>query len=262
MTHRTVTTAVVIAAALWGCAGPENESARTATPAERAQTAGQRANRDVVGQRTEAENERRARTPPPPKGQAGEPVGQTTTTAAETAARDVTRAMEKPGPYEPYAIELNPLGLIVGGRVSLSLEWVPVTHHGLIVSPHFVHTTADIATGPGTFQSQSFTGVGGEIGYRYYSGTRGPIGIFVGPSLIFGVYNAGLPNGNQAFTDVGLAVDGGVQTILLDHLVLGAGAGLEYLKVSHDFGDLPMGPSTIASTGLKPRILASAGYGF
>jgi hypothetical protein len=87
-------------------------------------------------------------------------------------------------------------------------------------------------------------------------------GIFVGPSLVGGVYNAGLPTGNQPFTNIGVAADVGLQDILWDHLVVGGGIGVEYLIVSHDFGDLPLGPSTIASSGLKPRVLLTVGYGF
>jgi hypothetical protein len=176
--------------------------------------------------------------------------------------RDVTRSVDTPGTYDPFALTLNPLGLFVGGRLSFNAEWAPAVHHSLVVSPHFVHTTADVATSGNTTASQAFTGVGGEIGYRYYTGHRGPNGIFVGPSLIAGAYNAGLPSGNQAFTNIGIAADVGVQDILFNHLVVGAGIGIEYLSVSHDFGDLPTGPSTIASTGLKPRMLLSAGYGF
>jgi hypothetical protein len=159
-------------------------------------------------------------------------------------------------------LELNPLGLVLGGRFSINGEWAPVAHHALVVSPHFIHTTANIATAPRMTASETFTGVGSEIGYRYYTGHRGMNGVFFGPSLILGVYNAALPGGNQAFTTAGLAADVGVQEILSDHFVLGAGVGLQYLSSSHDFGDLPTGPSLIASSGFKPRFLASAGYGF
>jgi hypothetical protein len=189
--------------------------------------------------------------PPPP-----EPSG------FGRAVRDVTQSVDRPGAYNPFAIELNPLGLFLGGRLSFGLEWVPVTHHAVVMSPHVVHATADVATSANSTVSQAFSGVGGEIGYRYYTGHRGMNGLFVGPSLIGGVYNAGLPNGNQGFTNVGLAVDAGMQDILWDHLVVGGGIGIEYLAVSHDFADLPAGPSTVAATGFKPRLLLQAGYAF
>lgn len=192
-------------------------------------------------------------------------VGQTAAQATggiERTVRDVTEATAPPGPYRPFAIEINPLGLFVGGRLSFNAEWAPATHHAIEVSPHFVHTTADVPLSSGSMGTEAFTGAGTELGYRYYTGTRGMNGVFIGPSLLLGLYNAGMPMGNQLFTTVGVAGDVGVQEILWNHLVVGGGVGLEYLQVSHDFGDLPMGPSTIASTGLKPRFLLEAGYGF
>jgi hypothetical protein len=45
-------------------------------------------------------------------------------------------------------------------------------------------------------------------------------------------------------------------------IVVGGGAGIEYLWVIHDFHDAPTGPRTIASSGVKPRLLLSGGYGF
>jgi hypothetical protein len=146
--------------------------------------------------------------------------------------------------------------------VSFNMEWAPATHHVIQISPHIVHTTTDVATGSNTTLQQAFSGVGTELGYRYYTGHRGMNGVFVGPSLILGFYNASLPNGETPFTDVGVAADVGVQEILWDHLVVGGGAGLEYLQVSHDFGDLPTSAATIASSGIKPRLLLEVGYGF
>jgi hypothetical protein len=202
----------------------------------------------------------------PPARPAAPPVGQTTTTAAEApftrAEREIAREIERPGPYDHFAFSYNPLGLLVGGRISLNFEWSPVEHHALVISPHFVHTTANVATAPGVAESLSFTGFGSELGYRYYTGHRGMNGIFFGPSLIFGAFHGSVPSGSRAFTNAGLAIDIGVEEILWDHFVVGAGAGLQLLTVSHDFGDLPTGPSMIAASGFKPRLLLEAGYGF
>jgi hypothetical protein len=243
---------------------------------EDAQKAGSEANSAVVGPATQQQNVQKAENPanasPQEKkndqkevNKTATDVGHATTTAARVVGNevvDITQSTNKPGRYDPFAVELDPLGLFVGGRVSLNLEWVPVAHHALVVSPHIVHTSADVSTTPSTTASETFSGFGGELGYRYYTGTRGPNGVFIGPSLILGFYNAGLPDGNQPFTDVGLAVDAGAQWILWDHFVVGGGVGLEYLNVSHDFHDLPTGPSAIASSGVKPRLLLEAGYGF
>jgi hypothetical protein len=210
-----------------------------------------------------AREERERREQPQPS--TAERIGQATTRAAETvigAARDVTRATDEPGEFSPLAVELNPLGLVVGGRLSLNVEYAPVKHHVVVLSPHFVHTSAEIAVSPEMMQTRSFTGAGAEIGYRYYTGQNGMNGVFFGPSLIGGVFNASLLGQDTVFTNVGVAADIGFQDIVFDHLVLGAGVGIQYLHVSENFGDLPAGSSAIASSGIKPRLLAQAGYAF
>jgi len=159
------------------------------------------------------------------------------------------------------AIELNPLPFYFG-RLSANLEYMPVLHHAIILSPQITHTSSDIAVTGGSNVSQTFSGFGGEAGYRYYTGRKGLDGVFVGPSLILGFYNAGLPNGDQAFTTMGVAVDAGVKTVIYDHLMVGAGAGIQWLKVSHDFNDLPTRSEMAVGNGVKPRILAEVGYAF
>jgi hypothetical protein len=236
------------------------------TTKEGADTA-RKANEAVVGRETQAENEAKARdsrTRAKDNREAketGEAVGKTTTTAAEVVA-DATRFADPPGPYSPFAIEVNPLGLVVGGRWSAQVEWAPVTHHVILASPHFIHTSQDVAINPDVRESQTYTGVGGELGYRYYTGHRGMNGVFIGPSLIGGVYNASLPAGSQAFTNYGIAADVGLKGLVGDHVALGGGVGIEYLHVSHEFGDLPTGAAAIASTGFKPRLIFEAGYAF
>lgn len=230
-----------------------------------------KANEEIVGSETQRKNERDARDPAlrtkdgevAPKEAAK--VGKTTTTGADTfstVVADTTRATDKPGSYKPFAVEVNPLGLFLGGRFSVQAEWAPVTHHAVMVNPHIIRTSHDVATGLNDTANQTFTGVGGELGYRYYSGNRGMNGIFVGPALILGAYNASVAGQDKAFVDVGVAVDVGVKTIIADSVALGGGVGLEYLNVSQDFGDLPSSASAIASTGFKPRLILEAGYAF
>jgi hypothetical protein len=233
--------------------------------------AGKKVNESIVGPEVSRTNEEKARDPRlRPKDdreakKAGEAVGRATTTAAEGVAvvvQDTTRATDAPGPYSPFTLSWNPLGLIVGGRVSIQGEWVPTTHHAVVLSPHFVHTSADVSLATENQVSQTFTGVGAELGYRYYTGHRGTNGVFIGPSVIGGVYNASLPNDDHAFTDIGGALDVGFKGIIANHLAIGGGVGIEYLHVSHDFGDLPTAPAAIAASGVKPRLLFELGYGF
>lgn len=239
--------------------------------AQEGETKANEANKSVVGEETQNDNEQRAQHPPPKDHgnkeakEAAAEIGKTTTTAAETiavAVQDTTQVMDKPGSYKPFALEINPLGLVVGGRLSLQAEWAPTTHHVLLVNPQFQSTSAEVVIGENQRETQRFTGVGGELGYRYYTGHRGMNGVFVGPSVLGGVYNAGLPGDDKSFTNVGVAADVGLQQIFWDHLVLGGGVGIQYNSVSYDFGDLPSGPSQIAESGVKPRLLFQGGYAF
>jgi hypothetical protein len=173
---------------------------------------------------------------------------------------DVEKATDEPGNYHAVAVEWNPLGIFLGGRVSLQGEFVPAQHHAIELSPHFIHTSNDVAVSSNGTASQTFTGVGGEIGYRYYTGRRGPNGLFVGPSFLMGFYNASLPSGSQTFSNIGVAVDVGIQKIFFEHLVVGGGLGLQWTTVSHDFNDLPTGSSIIAGGGVKPRFILAVGY--
>lgn len=251
----------------------KDDASKGALPAaaDKTDEAAKDANESIVGSDAQSENERQAQDaklrPKTDKESkdAAQKVGKATTTAAETvgtAVQDTTRSLDAPGKYNPVAVSLNPLGLFVGGRFSITGEWAPVTHHVIALSPHVVNTSADIAVSANNTQSQTYSGFGGEVGYRYYTGHKGMNGVFVGPSLIGGVYNASLPGRDQAFTNIGVAADIGLKYIAWEHLALGGGVGLQYLNVSEDFGDVPNGPSQIAETGIKPRLLFEAGYAF
>lgn len=249
------------------------DSGDAKTPGEamdKADTSAEKANAQAVGPEQEKSNEAEAQKARPKDDDkeahdAAKAIGKATTSAADfvaTGVEDTTRSTDKPGRYEPFAAEWNPLGAFSGGRISLQLEYVPVTHHAIELSPHFVNTSSDINVDSTNTAHRRLTGFGGEVGYRYYTGHRGPNGVFVGPSLIGGFYGASLPSGNQSFSDIGIAADVGVQTLIADHVVVGGGLGVEYLKVSHDFGDLPSSQAQIATTGVKPRFLLDVGAAF
>jgi Protein of unknown function (DUF3575) len=244
--------------------GTDNDVDETGEATEGAQEDGA-ANPQIENERRAHEKREREAKDRASAKEAGEAVGRATTSAATAfiqTGQDVTRALDQPGKYNAVAASWNPLGLIIGGRVSFNVEYAPVAHHVIILSPHFVRTSEDLSANSEVVFTNRFTGAGGELGYRYYTGHRGMNGIFIGPSFVGGVYNARLAGGDMPFTNLGLAVDVGIQHIFRDHLVLGAGAGVEYLHVSKNFGDVAIGPSTIASSGVKPRLLAQAGYAF
>jgi hypothetical protein len=195
--------------------------------------------------------------------QEGNMVNPTTQTVVDVpeVGKVSDAPFDRPGPFRSVTIGINPLAFVIA-RVSLDFTYSPIEHHAIVVSPHFQSSTQNISLTNDVTFSQHYTGGGGEVGYRYYTGHRGANGFFIGGSFIMGWYKAELQQGDTNFTNFGGAVDVGVQTFLADNFTVGVGAGLQWTHVSQDFGDLPFGASTIAGGGLKPRLLASAGAAF
>src|SRR5687767_10081789 len=67
-----------------------------------------------------------------------------TTPASPTAAAPAVPVQEdkpKPPPtdedeFKPIALSANPLSLILT-RIGVNVEWLPVTHHALVLNPYF-----------------------------------------------------------------------------------------------------------------------------
>jgi hypothetical protein len=167
------------------------------------------------------------------------------------------------------ALELSPLGPFVG-HFGGAIELVPMPHHALVLAGYYMppfgqsdplHGT-DSQGIPVTYET-TFSGFGGEVGYRYYFGTFGPHGLFIGPSLLLGSYRASLQRTNHTvgFANLGGALDLGYQAII-SHVVLALGAGVQYVTTSGTqlggYG-FPIGAQTSGGCA-EPRVLASIGY--
>lgn len=173
-------------------------------------------------------------------------------------------------PLKSLAIELNPLSLFIG-RLSANVEYMPAVHHAVVVNPYYVSVNADVTVGvdgDAETYEDNFSGGGVELGYRMYTGSKGPNGFFVGPSLLLGLYNSEdsdfTDTEGRTFTSYGFAVDIGGQGVIGPGIVLGGGFGLQYTKVSGDAPgfDLPLTAEILVGGGVRPRFLLSVGYAF
>jgi len=201
-------------------------------------------------------------------------VGLVTFTAGEARADETARpaappaaAAEKPqaadenGDLKRLSLELNPLGLAIG-RYSIAGEYMLARHHAVTLSPFFTSTSVKVN---GT-EVGSLSGFGGELGYRFYTGSKGANGFFVGPSVLFASYKSDSITGNtsQSFTAMGGALDLGGQFIIGPGVVLGFGGGLQYTKNSEEINtdNLNLASAVIAGGGVRPRLLLAVGYSF
>jgi hypothetical protein len=169
--------------------------------------------------------------------------------------------------FKSFALEANPLAAAIG-RYSIQGEWLPAVHHAIVLNPHFDRVNANVSEsiggGSASF-SEGFTGFGSELGYRFYTGEKGPNGFYVGPSLLVAHYStsAGGQSG-ASFSSIGAAVDAGGQWVIGPGVVVGFGVGLQYSSVSQDASTngLPLAAAVIAGSGFRPRALLTVGYAF
>src|SRR5215472_15377482 len=109
----------------------------------------------------------------------------TTSSRAQSAFADVDPhelpPQEPPGPTPPRdrnnAVEAYPLGMLLG-RLSLGFERYLASHQSVLAGAH----VQAISTGGGA-PVESLLGVGGDLGYRVYTGERFR-GFFFGPSFV------------------------------------------------------------------------------
>ena len=171
---------------------------------------------------------------------------------------DASIEPEQPPVTRRFAITNDPIGFLLIDRWGVNVEIVPVSHHGLIVSPYYVSTSGTERT-----NFPHFTGWGAELGYRYYWGINGPRGLFINPSLIVGKYTGTPGVGDSvSYYDIGGAVDAGYQAILWERLVVALGIGVQGTWASHSFPmqDLPV--SIYANSGIRGRFFTAVGVAF
>jgi hypothetical protein len=167
--------------------------------------------------------------------------------------------------FKSVALQGNPLGMLVG-RYSADLEYLPFAHHALHMTPFGYYAL------PGV--SDQLTGFGGEVGYRWYSGTHGPEGFFAGASFVAGEleyrHNATVAgpldaSDDTSFVELGGAIDAGYQILLLGNLAVGVGAGAQYvvetIRPHFEFENHPW-HDLVYGAGLRPRALLSVGAAF
>jgi hypothetical protein len=165
------------------------------------------------------------------------------------------------------AVTINPLGLAVE-RYGANVEVSPFPHHVLIGSLYSQGIPMWLVRSVSGRDEVHAAGasLGGELGYRLYSGRSGADGLFVGPSFVsMPLAYPRLANDLASadlvrFNSVGAAFDIGVQKVTSSGFTIGGGVGVMYLSY-----DLPSDnrrlPLTIEPHVL-PRLLLAAGWSF
>jgi hypothetical protein len=152
--------------------------------------------------------------------------------------------------YNPFTLQAS--------RYGANVEVLLASHHVLAGTLYYANTL----TNEDSFKNR-FRGVGGELGYRYYTGTDGPRGLFFGPSLLLAALEA-VParSASTSFENYGVALDLGYQAIVADRWVVGLGGGLQYSRPTTTFPQQELPASVYANPGVRPRLLLALGVAF
>lgn len=187
---------------------------------------------------------------------------------APAAAKEQPQQADEDADMKRFAIAANPLGIGIG-RYSIQGEYMLARHHAVTLNPFFAYAPVTADVNGQEVDLGSLTGFGGELGYRFYTGSKGMNGFYVGPSFIFAAYSQSAPSNvpnasSDSFTAIGGAVDVGGQAVIGPGVVVGGGFGLQYTANSKDINtdNLNLASAVIAGGGVRPRFLLSLGYAF
>lgn len=156
-----------------------------------------------------------------------------------------------------FALTINPLSLILT-RVGVNFEYMFAKHHGLGLNPFF----QSISVGDEPIKT-SYTNFGAELGYRFYTGSRGANGFFVGPFATFisstAKASTATTSAESSISIYGGGVDIGGQHVFRSGFTIGAGGGLMYVTASESN---TTESSVFKVSGVLPRFLFTLGWSF
>ncbi len=157
----------------------------------------------------------------------------------------------------------NVLG-VVSGRFGLAYQGMLAAHHAILIGGHAT-LVPHLARG-----TDQVLGFGGQLGYRFYSAPRGPVGFFVGPSVLAGRYSweeGGNETNTGSLGHYAVAADVGWAALMGSHLVVAVVGGAQYSWVN---GGDPLGSgdqvsafmSPLPRNGVSPRVALELGFAF
>lgn len=162
-------------------------------------------------------------------------------------------APHEAAPREPFVRHVldGNLAVVPFGRYGLTYQFLPAHHQALVVtayrqSPSFVDGV-----------NNGLLGVGGEVGWRIYTGSRGPTGLFLGVSGVAAYHTTDI---TPWFATYGACADAGIAFLLgrTYHVVIGGGAQLAWADV--DASPLTDVARWLVGTGIAPRLTIALGH--
>lgn len=179
--------------------------------------------------------------------------------AAHADASDAVpaRANAKSGGFVPLVVDGEVVGAVLG-RYAVTAQLLPTPHQAVSATAWY-HL-------PGLAfpWDDGLSGFGGELGWRLYSGARGPEGLFLGSSAVLGHH---VTERAGWFTSGGVAVDVGWSALYSGRSIgrvdgkvhVALSAGLQMLAADVDASRLRPLPELLVGAGLHPRLAFAIG---
>lgn len=164
--------------------------------------------------------------------------------------------VEQDPPTRHFAVYVNPLSLVVD-RYGGSIEVLLASHHAIEAGAYYVYSATNSDT------NNVFSGVGGELGYRFYLGKNGFRGFYAGPSFLIAALEATPQTGaSVSFVNLGGALDIGWEALVVDRVLVGLGVGAQYTAATKSFPAQQIPASVYANDGIRPRVSVAIGVAF
>lgn len=169
------------------------------------------------------------------------------------AITEPARNDARPERFDRHVVDGN-IAVVFMGRYGLTYHFLPVVHHALVVTAY--------RQTPGFVEPEAINGrlwgLGGEVGWRLYTGSRGPTGFFVG-ALGLGAYHT--TDQTPWFTTYGAALEGGGAVSFANGCHLTIGGGAQITKADVDNAALTDVARWFVGSGIAPRFTMAFGHG-
>lgn len=157
---------------------------------------------------------------------------------------------EPPRRFVRHVIDGN-IAVVPLGRFGLTYQLSPARHHALVFTAYRQMPWLT------SFLNGGLVGLGGEIGWRIYSGSRGPTGFFIGAAALAAYHTA---NDTPWFATYGAAADAGVAFLLGRQLHFTVGGGAQVTHSEIDNGRVTDLARLLVGTGVFPRVTIALGH--
>jgi hypothetical protein len=157
-----------------------------------------------------------------------------------------------PERFERHVLDGN-LAVVFMGRYGLTYHFLPLRHHALVATayrqtPGFIEPDAI---------NGGLLGTGAELGWRLYTGSRGPTGLYLGVSGLAAYHTT---DKTPWFGTYGAAAEVGIAAFIKGSYHIAIGGGVQLTRADVDNDALTDVARWSVGSGIAPRFTMALGH--